>query len=160
MARTGRRVTIEMSSSQESDIEKRVRIKAEFLQAYRERLRVDKAAEDVGIARCTIYAWRKDDPQFRADMDDVRELIAQSLEDEAYRRAVEGVERPTTIAGAREVVREWSDTLCIFLLKAARPERFRERYDVRSDSTVRHEGEVKIYMPDNGRGEDDDGDGE
>ena len=145
--------------STESDIERRVRIKAEFLEAYRTRLRVDKAAESCGIARSTIYEWRRHDETFRQAMDEVRELIASALEDEAFRRAVEGIEKPVTIAGQREVVREFSDVLNIFLLKALKPETYRERYDVRSDSTVRHAGEVKIYMPANGR-EDKEVDGD
>jgi hypothetical protein len=48
----------------------------------------------------------------------------------AIRRAYEGVERPVTVAGKRELVREYSDTLLIFLLKGLRPAKYRERYDV------------------------------
>jgi len=139
---------------QESDIEKRVRRKAQFLVEYRQRLRIDKSAEAVGVDRSTIYEWRKKDEQFCKDMDEVRDLIASALEDEAYRRAVEGIDKPQTVAGQREVVREFSDTLCIFLLKAARPEKYRERYDVRQDATVTHAGKVQIYIPDNGRDDD------
>jgi hypothetical protein len=35
-----------------------------------------------------------------------------------------------TVAGKRELVREYSDTLLIFLLKGMRPAKDRERYDV------------------------------
>jgi hypothetical protein len=35
-----------------------------------------------------------------------------------------------TVAGKRELVREYSDTLLIFLLKGLRPAKYRERYDV------------------------------
>jgi hypothetical protein len=48
------------------------------------------------------------------------------LEDEAVRRAYEGVERPVFQGGKQVgVVREYSDTLLIFLLKALRPEKYR-----------------------------------
>jgi hypothetical protein len=59
-----------------------------------------------------------------------QDQAAQTLEDEAVRRAYEGVERPVTVAGKRELVREYSDTLLIFLLKGLRPAKYRERYDV------------------------------
>lgn len=52
--------------------------------------------------------------------------MVQCLEDEAVRRGYEGVERPVTIAGKREIIREYSDTLLIFLLKAARPQKYRD----------------------------------
>jgi hypothetical protein len=34
------------------------------------------------------------------------------------------------VAGKRELIREYSDTLLIFLLKGLRPAKYRERYDV------------------------------
>jgi hypothetical protein len=43
---------------------------------------------------------------------------------------VAGVERPVTVAGEREVIREYSDRMLEMLLKAHRPEKYRERYDV------------------------------
>ena len=51
-----------------------------------------------------------------------------NLEDEARRRALQGVEKPVFREG-RQVgtVTEYSDTLLIFLLKARRPEKFRDR---------------------------------
>lgn len=40
------------------------------------------------------------------------------------------VERPVTVAGNREVIREYSDRMLEMLLKAHRPEKYRERHDV------------------------------
>ena len=53
---------------------------------------------------------------------------ADMLEDEAVRRAKDGVERPV-YQGGKLVghVQEYSDTLLIFLLKGARPEKYRDR---------------------------------
>ena len=61
-----------------------------------------------------------------------------ALEDEAVRRAYEGVERAVTVAGQREIIREYSDTLLIFLLKGARPERYRDN--------LRLEGAFQLNM--------------
>ena len=83
-----------------------------------------------GIDRGTHYDWLKADPGYKAAFEAVQDQAAQSLEDEAVRRAYEGVERPVTVAGKRELVREYSDTLLIFLLKGLRPAKYRERYDV------------------------------
>jgi hypothetical protein len=53
----------------------------------------------------------------------------QLLEDEAMGRAVEGVEKPISVNGELKTIREYSDTLLIFLLKGAAPEKYRERYE-------------------------------
>jgi hypothetical protein len=55
------------------------------------------------------------------------------LEDEALRRAYHGVEKPITVAGQRETIHEYSDTVFIFLLKGARPQEYRD--NVRQEVT-------------------------
>ena len=60
----------------------------------------------------------------------VQEQVTQALEDEAIRRAYHGVQRPVTIAGKRELVTGYSDTLLIFLLKGARPHKYRDNVHV------------------------------
>jgi hypothetical protein len=73
-----------------------------------------------GIDRGTHYDWLKADPGYKAAFEDVQDQAAQALEDEAVRRAYEGVERPVYQGGEKVgVVREYSDTLLIFLLKGA-----------------------------------------
>ena len=65
------------------------------------------------------------------------------LELEARRRAVEGTERPVFYQGGEVgYVREYSDTLLIFLLKAHRPNKFRER--VEHEHKVPQAIEVKL----------------
>ncbi len=60
------------------------------------------------------------------------------LEGEAWRRAVQGVERPIHYQGAQvDTIREYSDTLLIFLLKGARPEKYRERFEMRLDDPLK-----------------------
>jgi hypothetical protein len=83
-----------------------------------------------GIDRGTHYGWIKKDPEYRAQFEAATDQAAQTLKDEAVGRAYEGVERPVTVAGKRELVREYSDTLLIFLLKGMRPAKYRERYGV------------------------------
>lgn len=99
-----------------------------FLVAYAALGRVDLAAEAAKIERASHYRWLREHADYRAAFEQSREQVAQRLEDEAFRRAHDGVERPVTVAGERELIREYSDTLLIFLLKGAKPERYRERF--------------------------------
>ena len=94
--------------------------KARFLKAYATVCQVTLAARMAGIDRGTHYDWLQKDAEYRAQFEAATDQAAQALEDEAVRRAYEGVERPVTVAGKRELVREYSDTLLIFLLKVAR----------------------------------------
>jgi hypothetical protein len=55
------------------------------------------------------------------------------LEDEVIGRGYHGVEKPITVAGQREIIHEYSDTLLIFLLKGARPQKYRD--NVRQEVT-------------------------
>lgn len=91
--------------------------------------RVDRACQVVGITRQTAYMWRRDNQAFAAEWDQARAIGLDSLEDEAIRRAYEGVERQVMVGGQLTSVRDYSDLLTIFLLKGARPERYRERIE-------------------------------
>lgn len=104
-----------------------------FLAALTAAGNVSEACQAAGIGRTAAYAWRAADAEFAAAWDGALEEAADRMEREAFRRAVEGVEKPVFGSlgqglGSGEVgrVREYSDTLLIFLLKAARPEKYRE----------------------------------
>ena len=73
---------------------------------------------------------------FDAAFEDAMEEAADLLESEARRRAHDGVEEPVFGSlggnqGSGEVgrIRKYSDTLLIFLLKGARPDKYRERQE-------------------------------
>ena len=92
---------------------------------------MSEAAVSANIARTTAYAWRETDPEFASAWDDAIEAAADALEGEAWRRAVTGTERPIIWKGeVTGTVREYSDRLLECLLRAHRPEKFRERYQV------------------------------
>lgn len=77
----------------------------------------------------THIAWKKTYPEYAAAVALAVEHRVQVLEDEAYRRAVVGTEKPVFYLGQEcGVIREFSDTCLIFMLKAANPERYRERW--------------------------------
>jgi len=104
-------------------------MKAVLLARYEEVGRVDVACAKAGVGRRTHYQWLETDPEYRTQFEQSRKRIVQLLEDEALRRAVEGVEKPISVNGETKIIREYSDTLLIFLLKGAAPEKYRERYE-------------------------------
>jgi hypothetical protein len=72
----------------------------------------------------------------------MKERIADMLEDEAIRRGCHGVERPVLHMGKQVMLgeegnlqplfeREYSDALLIMMLKALRPEKYRDRSNVK-----------------------------
>jgi hypothetical protein len=76
----------------------------------------------------------KSDPDYAAAFRDVQADFVERLEAEAYRRAVKGIDKPMTVAGKRELVKEYDTTLLIFLLKGAAPEKYRDRVGVVNES--------------------------
>ena len=104
--------------------------KAKFLKSLAQCGVVTHAAEDAGSGRRTMYAWRDEDEAFALAWDSALDDSADRLEKEAHRRATEGVLEPVYQGG--ELVghiRKYSDTLLIFLLKGAKPAKFRERFE-------------------------------
>ena len=85
-----------------------------FLATLRNTANVRWSCEHSGISRETAYKHRKADELFKAEWDSAMEDACDFLEAAAMKRAM-------TV----------SDTLLIFLLKAHRPEKYRE--------TMRHE---------------------
>lgn len=102
--------------------------KAAFLKALGQGLSVTRAAGAAAVGRATVYGWRKSDAAFSAAWDDALEASADLLEDEARRRAVEGVEESVYYGGKPVgVVRKYSDSLLVMLLKGRRPSVYRDR---------------------------------
>lgn len=119
--REGRRYTGCRSNSH-------VKKKAVFLDALSRTASVTKACILTKIPRRTVYEWRLADEAFKKQWDDAIELSIDALEDEAVRRAFEGVRKPVFQGGKRVGhIQEYSDTLLIFMLKGRRPERFKDR---------------------------------
>lgn len=77
----------------------------------------------------THKRWRDTDPEFAEAYAEALEASADTLEAEARRRALEGVVRvkfqPKTGEPYDEI--QYSDPLTMFLLKAARPDKFADR---------------------------------
>ena len=106
-------------------------VRRKFLKALAMTASVSAAAKHIRVCRNALYEWRKDDPSFRVEWDEAVELGTDALEDEAVRRAYDGTLKPVYYGGKKVgTVREYSDSLLVFMLKARRPEKFRERFDI------------------------------
>lgn len=82
---------------------------AAFLAALESTGSVTDAATAAQMGRSAVYAHRRSDLDFAAAWDQALDIAADTLEDEARRRAFNG-----------------SDVLLMFLLKGIRPQKWRE----------------------------------
>lgn len=113
-----------------------------FLAALRKSPNVSAAARKAGYTRQWVYKLRQEDEEFAAAWDDALAEAMDEAEGEIYRRAVRGVVRKVFYRDQIiDTVREYSDTLLIFLAKAHRPEVYRET--VRSELTGKDGGPIK-----------------
>ena len=140
------------------------RQKKAFLLAYADSANVTVAATAAKVGRRTHYDWLENDAEYAAAFKAAGEDAADLLELEARRRAAEGVDEPVIhqgqmmgvwvnakgqqvakdTPGARMIpltVKRYSDTLLIFLLKGARPEKYRD--NARIEHTGAGGGPVK-----------------
>ncbi len=101
-----------------------------FINALRVMGNVWRAALSANVSRATPYYELHRNPEFAQAWKDAEEESADRIEAEMWRRGVEGIEKPVTIAGEREIVREYDTPLLMMLAKARRPARFRENSNV------------------------------
>lgn len=121
------------------------RAREAFLAKLAESCNVSEACRTAGIGRQTAYDWREDDPGFREDWRRAEEEAADKLEREAWRRGVEGTDKPVTFQGAiTATYKEYSDRMLELLLKAHRPDKFTDRIKGDLTGTVN----VSIAGPD------------
>lgn len=122
--------------------ERQVRqVKAAFLEAFAESGNVSHAAREAGCGRASVYVWQEHDEAFLAAFRDAEIRAVDVLEREARRRALGYDAVHVDQHGQEHTVTKYSDVLLIFLLKGAKPEKYRERLD------VQHTGEppAKVY---------------
>jgi hypothetical protein len=106
-----------------------------FLSFLGETGNVSRSLKLAGTSRPRVYTLRQNDPAFRQAWDQAEEIAADRLEEEAWRRAVEGFDEPVVSggklvrdeAGNAVMVRRYSDTLLLALLRARRPGKFNKR---------------------------------
>ena len=111
---------------------------ARFLAAVGQGYSIRHAAATAGVSTATVYTRWLADPAFAEAYRSAVEQGTQAMEDEARRRAVEGVARPV-YQGGKLVghVQEYSDRLLEFLLGGRRPAMY--RHNVHMTGQTQHE---------------------
>lgn len=98
-----------------------------FVRAYARSGVIHTALRETKISISTLRKFRASVPEFDEAVREAGEEATDGMEQEAWRRATEGVERPVYQRGVLVgSYREYSDALLIFLLRARRPEKYRE----------------------------------
>lgn len=132
LAQPGRRLTPRQS----------VRVKHAFLAQYARFGNVGHSAALVGVHRNTVYDWLERDEAFAQAFRQAEDAAVEVLEQEAWRRAVEGSPYTRTSYWHGEPVGtdskiEYSDALMTLLLRARAPEKYREKLDVSVQQVVK-----------------------
>jgi hypothetical protein len=97
-----------------------------FLTAYRECGIIGEAARVAGVDRTQHWQWLKD-PEYAKEFEQAKEYALDVLRSVAWKRALEK-----------------SDTLLIFLLKAACPEEFSDVHRLYIDGKLTHRGQLGL----------------
>lgn len=100
-----------------------------FLAVIADSMNVRAACDAAQVDSTTVYDRRKVDTEFAAAWEAAMSSAVDKAEAELYRRAVEGVKKPTTVAGAAVMVTEYSDSLLSFMLRAHR-DKYREKHEI------------------------------
>ena len=86
------------------------------------------AAARAGLDRRRLYRLKAEDEEFAAQWDEALQLGVERLQDDAMRRALDGVERPVWRGGKRVgSIRQHDNRLMQFLLRAHRPETYGDK---------------------------------
>lgn len=133
----------------------RIHARETFLQVLSMRGIISDAADAAGLTRAVFYKWRDSDPVFADAWQEAQERAIENAEREAYRRAVEGWDEPVFGRVAKDQdgeigsIRRHSDTMLTLVLKALKPEKYREKID------HEHRGTVNVEFVNNWREEAD-----
>ena len=112
--------------------------KNDFLNYYIQYGTISKAAKKAGISRQTHYDWLKNDKKgfYRRAFELADKMAADLLEEEAFRRAVEGDLQVVYYKGEEVGQRRvYSDQLLSILLKGKKPQ-YRENTEINNNISV------------------------
>lgn len=125
---------------------KKVQPKKRLLAAYAKTGNVTIACLAAKVSRNSHYRWLETDPTYQKAFDLAQREADDYLEAEARRRALDGIDEPVIYQGELMgekveyndtpeknhfiplTVKKYSDTLLIFLMKGARPEKYRDNH--------------------------------
>lgn len=103
------------------------------------------AARAAGVTRQTHYYWMHD-PEYAMAFEEARTMMCSLLEDEAYRRGVEGIDTPVFYKGEMVgTIKKYSDTMLTLLMKGNMPDKYKDRVETEnvgeSSASISWEGD-------------------
>ena len=105
--------------------------KKKFLELLEQSANVRGSARALALSTRNLYSERQRNPEFALEWDEAVEFAIDALENEARRRAFEGYEKPVFYKGKLcGSVREYSDSLLMFLLNGLRSSKFKYRQEI------------------------------
>ena len=132
------------------------KLKQRFLKELARMANVSAAAKKSKLPRSTAYDWYKADEEFATAWDEAVDVAVDGLEEAAWKRAKDGTLKPVYQRGEKVgQVREYSDQLMVTLLKAHRPEKYRDRVstELSGPGGAPLATAINVYLPANGRDE-------
>lgn len=100
----------------------KTRRQAVWLASYAGHANMMEACRVAKVSRSLVAIWDREDEVFAQLKREAYGDACDAVELALHKRSVEGLEVPVTVAGKREVVRKYSDSLLITRLKALKPE--------------------------------------
>lgn len=92
-----------------------------FLELFGATCNITLACKGAGVSRGTVYGYQRDNEEFAQQMADAKQQAIETLEAICWDRA-----------------KKKSDLLMMFLLKAHRPEMYRERQEIQHSGSVEY----------------------
>lgn len=125
--------------------QQRAAAQATFLASFAQTANFTAACRDAGVDRSTAYRWQEHDEAFALRYRQAEGEANDVIRGAIFRRAIEGIDKPLHYQGRLvkdeygepATVKEYSDTLLIFLAKARMPE-FREKQQVEQSGEITH----------------------
>lgn len=104
----------------------------DYLKALTKYFTVSAALTKAGVPWNALLRWREEDAEFLVREEQARGELADMLEGEAVRRAFRGIKQPVYQGGLLAgYITQYSDQLLTLMLKAVRPDKFRERTELK-----------------------------
>ncbi|KUG09386.1 hypothetical protein [Solirubrum puertoriconensis] len=127
-----------------------------FLEALSQSPNISRAARVAGISREWARQCRKADPEFAAEWEEALEEGVDSLEEACWARAKgenisyqftkDGKSIPHPVTGEPYCEPVFSDTLAVTLLKAHRPEKYKDRSAVDVNATIKAQPQYDLSI--------------
>lgn len=109
------------------------RAKDRVLEAIADGSSLKEACRAAGVSCAAHYSWKSADPAYLAAWEFAKSIRADRAEEEIERRGIDGYDEVTTYEKSdgtveRKTVRKYDGTLLLAYVKAAKPEKYSDKF--------------------------------